>query len=394
MERYILIGGIVTGGILLFTILVEILSGLLRKRDQRGISHFRGDSAELPHLDSMMEASGERFTQERWNLPGFDPVYRAIAAPAPHELAERFTQGRSEGLFRFRQFRFYPEGYSVQLTDLGSLVRRYLERVRGMIDASEILFCVRTGELRIDPYLKLKGSLILSGALLEGDRLAPEIIDSLLLGENIISENERTLHLPLLTHAGLLGAVRVNASRPILLTDGFREFSEESSRFGEFLYQSLIFDQATKDPVTSFYNGICFQRDIELEFEMRHSWTSPRELILIRSGEGIESALQFLQPLIRAGFRPYRIAFDMAAFLGRFADHKRRQDTLDAISNRTPEMELRFGEAPLTADITSPQEWFRSAEEALIASTNLSEMSLSTFKKTKSDASHDGLAFE
>lgn len=312
--------------------------------------------------------------QERWNLPGFLAAMSPVRTRLPLEkidLSAVMRHESGESLFDFRYYDFLDSGEFLEsVSDLENFARAFLSSVSsGLEQAGAVLF-LRNRSGQMAPCLEKRGDVFISGAALDGESLSAECLRHLEGGRYVALEDGLQLVFPLPSTRGLAGAVSFRSDRPLFKPEALARTWFRIRKFGEWLWQATVFEQATVDRDTSLNNGLLFHRDLRVEFSLRGMVREPRELTLLQfldaSGDWLWRGVQ-----LRRHFgdrRLYRIAGDVVAMLGgeqdaesidlRFSDFLRDLREQEAV-------DVCIGSAALDDDVASPLEWFRRAGAAL-----------------------------
>ncbi|MBX7059816.1 MAG: hypothetical protein K1X75_17265 [Leptospirales bacterium] len=325
------------------------------------------DEAALPE-DAAVE-------QERWNLPGFlavmAPVRTRLAPETQDFAAAVLRQPAGESLFDFRYYDFVDSGEFLEsVSDLESFARSFLSSVSSALQDCDSLLFLRNRLGDMAPCLEKRGSVFVSGAALEDEHLERDCLTQLEAGRYVALEDGLRLVFPLPSHRGLIGALRFSSRRPLFRPEELALAWFRIRKFGEWLLQAAVFEQATVDRQSALNNGMTFHRDLRHEFALRDSLRERRELSLVQFLKGGGQTLwRGLQLRRRFGDRRlYRIAADVFALLGPQSMEgeidRRFSEYLSDLGERET-VELQIGCAILEDDVESPLEWFRRAGAAL-----------------------------
>lgn len=321
------------------------------------------------------------FEQERWNLPGFQSVYN----PIQKTLSARdidFTTGLSgqsmaEGdfLFAARYYKFAEAAENGMLTDIEGFARKFLEEISERFGPVESVLYLKNHKDQFHPVLSKKSSTFISGPAVQARHrdLDPLLLAQLRDGNCVVSEDGLRVYLPLSAREGMLGAVALRSDRPLYKSRELSALWYEIKKYGEYLHQAKIYEQATTDPYSTLFNGLQFQHDLFNDFSMKKEVRYTRSLLIVQfCGRSNLDHMRLLGMGLRSAFgrpfRLYRIAQDAAAILGpvmtaeemeerfrEFLNFVRAQDAVD----------ISVGCALLDDDVTGTDEWFRRATRAL-----------------------------
>ncbi len=325
--------------------------------------------------------------QERWALPGFLSIRPVIIDSSDiNTPAEQYQHSYKKGtLFNHYTYRFedLPSNGMV-FSDVEAYCRSLLDATEnwGFREERVTLYLINQRQ-EYHPILQRKGSVYISGEAIQ--KKMPEYIVGRLSAEIPVLDNEgHTLYLPLFSSAGNLGALAVYSSAPMFNQTHIDRAWNDIRKYGEFLYQARAYEQFTKDPVSTLYNGMQFHTDLGDTVFKRESFRQPPVLLLIKFSDGCDAENMSIPGMILRSsfpreFRLYRIACDVFAVMGPDPGESGMANLVDKYRinlSQSGRIVFSTGACVLTLDIADSDSWFRQAGLALEECSDHSDLML------------------
>ena len=329
------------------------------------------------------------FEQELWNLPGFQsllpPSTEGISIDEFNPLKwENFYSDSAAPRFSSKHTYSFPslgigthsQGLS-SLNNLEAFVKEMLISLAEFLDPCSVSACLRSPKGKYHLFLQFSGNIFFSerSTEMEGDSWQ-EIIKRIETGEYVILNEGKELAFPLTSRYGPLGFLHFRCEDSLDDKDNKKEILEKLwytiRKYGESLLQACIYEQSTRDPESTLFNGMRFQEDLCREMACRLEKNVPSHLILIMlQGETNSETIAFcgrnLALLFPFPQRVYRIGQNLFSII----DTRSWEDLKISLSEfrvRVQEnfsFDISFGSAIPALDLSTPQEWFEQAQKGL-----------------------------
>ena len=320
------------------------------------------------------------FQQERWNLPGFQSVYNPIQKSISARDID-FTAGgfgsmpEGDFLFAARYYKFAEAAENGLLTDIEGFARKFLDEITERFGPVETVLYLKNHKDRYHPVLSKKNTTFISGPAVQARHrsLDPLLLRQLQEGNCVVSEDGLRVYMPLSAREGMMGIVVLRGDRPLYRSKELSALWYEIKKYGEYLHQAKIYEQATTDPYSTLFNGLQFQHDLWNDFTMKKEVRYSRSLVIVQfCGRSRLDDMRLLGLGLRTAFarpfRLYRIAEDAAAILGPVMTAEEMEERFREFLNfvrAQNAVDISVGCALLDDDVTNPEEWFRRATRAL-----------------------------
>ena len=346
------------------------------------------------HKPAKMEApsmppSTPPFEQERWNLPGFQsllrPFRKGISADEFNLVKwESFysdsspSQSSSKQNYAFPALSLEKHGQALgSLNNLEAFVKEMLISLSEYLAPCSVSACLRSRSGKYHLFLQFSGSVFFSekNTEMEGGSWQA-VIQRIETGEYVVLNGGQDIAFPLPSRFGPLGFLHFRCEEALANKDDKKDILEKLwyaiRKYGESLLQACIYEQSTKDPESTLFNGMRFQEDLNREMACRLERNIPCHLILVMlhgkvNAEALAACSKNLLLLFPFPQRVYRIGQSLFGILDtREAQGlKTKLSELRVSMQQTYGLELSFGSAIPVLELGSPQEWFEQAQKAL-----------------------------
>ena len=357
-----------TAGILILTG-SAFLYFLLMKYSQKKIIFEKNHSITPDKELIPLEETDAPADNLEWNLPAFSGKLKLKQIP------QTLSPARETNFFRFRLHSYEGKDYIGHTENLQSLSKKFLEIVSETVQGFDSTLYLKDSGGFFQAVFKRQGRIHLSGKAIQ-KTLHEDLAEYLEENTVYLSEEENSCFITVKNDTGMAGILQLHCRNKIPDQKRILAVQQECLRFGELLYQSFIYENATVDTKTGLLNGMKFQNDLNHEFQMKDSLNGMRQLILAETDrEFLPAAGRIFSEVLHDSYRIYRIASGILAVLGPEMNENEYMIFQEKIQNKIDIRNLRIylGRSVLRNFIHSPSSWLQSAEDDLRGNTNFPE---------------------